>query len=156
MALPVGSKTAKRLAKELADCQSDPPTGCTFALVGDNLMHWECTVAGPSDTPYEGGIFRLDVNFPSEYPFRAPKVQFKTKIYHCNISETGYICLDILKDQWSPAFNCAKVMLSILALLQEPNPSDPLSPHIARQMKDDKKAFLQSAKEWTKRYAIPK
>jgi ubiquitin-conjugating enzyme E2 D/E len=88
-------------------------------------------ITGPSDTPYQGGVFYLKIHFPADYPFKPPKCQFTTKIYHCNINKNGSICLDILKDQWSPALTISKVLLSITSLLNEPNPSDPLVPDIA-------------------------
>ena len=74
------------------------------------------------DSPYDGGVFFLDINFPQDYPFKPPKVRFQTKIYHCNVNDKGGICLDILKDNWSPALTVSKVLLSICSLLTDPNP----------------------------------
>jgi len=104
-------------------------------------------------SPYEGGTFFLDIAFPQDYPFKPPKVTFKTRIYHCNISSSGTICLDILKDQWSPALTISKVLLSICSLLTDPNPNDPLVGTIAQQLVTDKEAHDRRAKEWTTRYA---
>lgn len=64
---------------------------------------------GPTDSPYQGGVFLVQIYFPPDYPFRPPKVQFQTKVYHPNINSNGSICLDILKEQWSPALTIAKV-----------------------------------------------
>merc|ERR1712224_372676 len=85
-------------------------------------------IMGPPDSPYQGGVFFLNINFPSDYPFKPPKVHFTTKIYHCNVNSNGAICLDILKDQWSPALTISKVLLSISSLLTDCNPADPLVP----------------------------
>ncbi|CAM9795732.1 unnamed protein product [Pylaiella littoralis] len=87
---------------------------------------------GPDDSPYAGGVFFLNIHFPADYPFKPPKVNFTTRIYHCNINSNGGICLDILKDQWSPALTISKVLLSICSLLTDPNPDDPLVPEIAQ------------------------
>ena len=92
----------------------------------------EATIMGPPDSPYTGGVFFLNIQFPSDYPFKPPKVNFTTKIYHCNVNSNGAICLDILKDQWSPALTISKVLLSISSLLTDPNPNDPLVPEIAQ------------------------
>ena len=85
------------------DLGRDPPANCSAGPVGDDLFHWQATIMGPEDSPYSGGVFFLNIHFPADYPFKPPKVSFTTRIYHCNINANGGICLDILKDQWSPA-----------------------------------------------------
>ncbi|KAK7829423.1 hypothetical protein U0070_007197 [Myodes glareolus] len=90
------------------------------------------------DSAYQGGVFFLTVHFPTDYPFKPPKIAFTTKIYHPNINSNGSICLDILRSQWSPALTVSKVLLSICSLLCDPNPDDPLVPDIAQIYKSDK------------------
>ena len=121
---------------------------------------------GPSDSPYTGGVFFLSIHFPTDYPFKPPKVNFTTKIYHPNINSNGSICLDILRDQWSPALTISKgivfkfyllillVLLSICSLLTDPNPDDPLVPEIAHVYKTDRARYESSAREWTRKYAM--
>jgi ubiquitin-protein ligase len=89
---------------------------------GDNLYEWVSTIMGPAGSPYSGGVFFLDIHFPQDYPFKPPKVVFRTKIYHCNVNNQGQICLDILKDNWSPILTISKVLLSICSLLTDCNP----------------------------------
>merc|ERR1712046_523889 len=117
-------------------------------------MGWQATIMGPKESPYEGGIFFLNRNFPSDYPFKPPKVTFTTKIYHCNVNSNGSICLDILQSQWSPALTVSKVLLSVCSLLTDPNPDDPLVPEIARLYKSDRAKHDMVAKEWTQKYAM--
>ena len=109
---------------------------------------------GPPDSPYQGGVFFLTIHFPTDYPFKPPKVAFTTRIYHPNINSNGSICLDILRSQWSPALTISKVrprqvikpfiptlsqvLLSVCSLLCDPNPDDPLVPEIARIFKTDR------------------
>lgn len=144
----------KRITKEWKDLEKDPPSSCSAGPVGDDLFHWQATLMGPTDSPYAGGVFSLNVFFPTDYPFKAPKVQFVTKIYHPNINSNGGICLDILKDQWSPALTISKVLLSVCSLLTDPNPDDPLVPEIARLYKSDRSRYDATAREWTHKYAM--
>ena len=143
----------KRIDKELEDLQKDPPFNCSAGPINDDLYYWQATIMGPEGTPYQGGLFFLDINFPTDYPFKPPKIYFRTKIYHPNISSNGSICLDILKDQWSPALTVAKVILSICSLLTDPNPDDPLVPTIAELYRNNIERYTANAKEWTLRYA---
>jgi len=121
-----------------------------------NIMQWEAYIEGPSDSPFAGGIFHLYIDFPSNYPIKPPKVIFKTKIYHCNISSNGSICLDILKGHWSPVLTVEKVLLSISSLLTDPNEDDPLVSEVARVYKSDRDLFNRTAKEWTTKHASGK
>ena len=144
----------RRIQKELTDIQKDPPAGCSAGPVGDDLYNWEGVIFGPNDSPYAGGVFKLSIRFPTEYPFKQPHIQFTTRIYHPNINSAGGICLDILKTQWSPALTISKVLLSILSLLTDPNPSDPLVPDIAALYKTNLPAYEANAREWTILYAM--
>nr|CAI5854152.1 unnamed protein product [Callosobruchus analis] len=94
----------------------------SFSVKGENFYEWVSTILGPPGSVYEGGVFFLDIHFSPEYPFKPPKVTFRTRIYHCNINSQGVICLDILKDNWSPALTISKVLLSICSLLTDCNP----------------------------------
>lgn len=143
----------KRLQKELSDIQKDPPTNCSAGMEEDDIYHWKATIFGPTDSPFAGGTFFLSIVFPPEYPFKPPKIKFITKIYHPNISWDGHICLDILKDQWSPALTVAKTLLSISSLMADPNPDDPLVPEIAREYKQEREQYTNTARQWTQMYA---
>ena len=143
----------KRIRKELDEINRDPPANCSAGLLDDDLYHWQATLMGPSESPYQGGVFFLNISFPMDYPFKPPKVVFQTKIYHPNINSNGIICLDILKEQWSPALTVSKVLLSISSLLCDPNPDDPLVPEIANLYKTNIKQFNESARNWTKKFA---
>ena len=145
---------SKRLNAELVEITKDPPTNCSAGLKENNLLHWEATIIGPTDSPYNGGVFNLDIEFLQTYPFKPPKIKFVTKIYHPNIDRSGNICLDILKDQWSPALSISKVLLSICSLLTDPNPEDPLDPSVAEVYKKNKAQFDITAREWTQKFAV--
>jgi ubiquitin-protein ligase len=142
-----------RLNKEYRDIITEPPLGITAGPKKGNNYEWDATLIGPAGTPYEGGIFKLKILIKKSYPFEAPKITFVTPIYHCNVSSSGDICLDILKDQWSPALTLAKVLLSISSLLDEANPLDPLRPDIAQLFKSNKVEHDIKARAFTEKYA---
>jgi ubiquitin-conjugating enzyme E2 D/E len=146
--------SSRRILKEITELRNDAPENCSAGPREDDVYTWDAMILGPTDTPYAGGVFNLEIHFPSDYPFKPPKVVFITKIYHPNISSQGNICLDILKNQWSPALTIGKVLLSICSLLADPNPSDPLMPDIADIYMKNKSAYEANAREWTRRYAI--
>jgi len=146
--------STRRILKEHAEFQKDAPENCSAGPRGENIYLWDAVIMGPSDSPYVGGVFNLEIHFPSEYPFKPPKVVFTTKIYHPNISANGSICLDILKDQWSPALTISKTLLSICSLLTDPNPKDPLVPDIANLYVQDRNAYEENARTWTLKYAM--
>jgi len=145
--------SANRIQKELSLFITDPPDNCSAGTVDDDIFHWEGTIMGPTETVYEGGVFNLDIQFPKNYPFKPPKVRFQTKIYHPNINSGGFICLDIFKDNWSPALTISKVLLSICSLLTDPNPDDPLVVDIADEYVNEREKYNETAKTWTQIYA---
>jgi ubiquitin-conjugating enzyme E2 D/E len=142
--------SSRRIQKELKEFAAENEINCSAGPVGDDIFHWKALLIAPKETPYEGGVFDLDIHFPTDYPFKPPKVVFTTKIYHPNINSNGVICLDILKDQWSPALTISKVLLSISSLLCDPNPDDPLVPEIANQYKTNRALYVNTAQKWTK------
>ena len=144
----------KRIQKEIKELSKNPVTNCTAGPVGDDILHWGGTITGPIDTPYEGGLFFLDIKFPTNYPFKPPRISFKTLIYHPNINRQGSICLDILKHNWSPALTISNVLLSICSLLSDPNPDDPLVPEIARTYNLDRNKYNYNARDWTYNHAM--
>ncbi|KAK2423763.1 ubiquitin-conjugating enzyme [Trifolium repens] len=147
------SNLPRRIIKETQRLLSEPAPGISASPSEDNMRYFNVMILGPTQSPYEGGVFKLELFLPEEYPMAAPKVRFLTKIYHPNIDKLGRICLDILKDKWSPALQIRTVLLSIQALLSAPNPDDPLSENIAKHWKSNEAEAVETAKEWTRLYA---
>jgi len=143
----------KRLRRELQLVRDSPPSNCSAGPIHDDIFHWQATLIGPEHTPYSGGIFRLLIDFPLNYPYKPPKIRFDMPVYHPNINDRGDICLDILKKAWSPALTIVSVLLSISSLLSDPNPDDPLAPEVAQVLRTNPHAFMLTANEWTIRYA---
>ncbi|XP_074319753.1 ubiquitin-conjugating enzyme E2 11-like isoform X2 [Silene latifolia] len=103
---------SKRIMKELKDLQINSSTYFSAGPVDEDMFHWQAAIIGPPNSPYAGGVFFVTIDFPSDYPFKPPKVTFKTKVFHPNINRNGSICFaicrDILKEQWSPAVTISK------------------------------------------------
>ncbi|KAH8903512.1 ubiquitin-conjugating enzyme E2 35, partial [Coniochaeta sp. PMI_546] len=144
------------LLKEIDRWSRENIPGISAVHRPDNMRLWDAEIAGPSTTPYAGGIFKLQLFLPEDYPMVAPKVLFLTKIYHPNIDEKGRVCLDVLEGNWSPALRVRTVLLSIQALLGAPNPDDPLTVDIGKKWKDDEALAIKTAVDWTRLYAKPK
>ena len=146
----------RRITKELEELIKDPPTNCSAGPEDTDIFKWKATIIGPEDTPYHGGVFNLSILFPSDYPFKPPKIKFTTKILHPNINGSGNICLDILQGrQWSPALTISKVLLSISSLLSDPNPDDPLDVRAANIYNEDRDKFFEMARAYTFKEAMP-
>lgn len=146
-----------RMKHELTMLKSAAMTGISVWTVDDNIFHLEAQIVGGDDSPYKGGIFKLEIMIPDRYPFEPPHVKFLTPIYHPNIDTGGRICLDVLKmppkGNWKPSSNIRTVLLSIQLLMNEPNPDDPLMEDISQQYKSDRQKFKETAENWTRRYA---
>ena len=99
--------------------QNDPPSGVTGAPMDTNIMVWQAVIFGPEDTPWEGGTFKLILEFTEDYPNKAPQVRFLTKMFHPNIYADGQICLDILQNQWSPIYDISAILTSIQSLIPD-------------------------------------
>eukprot|EP00930_Biecheleria_cincta_P061896 TRINITY_DN47435_c0_g1_i1.p1 TRINITY_DN47435_c0_g1~~TRINITY_DN47435_c0_g1_i1.p1 ORF type:complete len:151 (+),score=23.41 TRINITY_DN47435_c0_g1_i1:94-546(+) len=143
----------KRIEKETAKLATEPPPGVQAEVEKDNPRHFMILMSGPEGTPYENGRYKLELFLPEGYPMEPPKVRFLTKIYHPNIDKLGRICLDVLKDKWSPALQIRTVLLSIQALLSAPEPSDPLDTNVADHFTNDRAGADQQAREWNRQYA---
>ncbi|TMW56509.1 hypothetical protein Poli38472_006519 [Pythium oligandrum] len=110
---------------------------------------------GPAETPYEGGVWKIHVSLPKEYPFKSPSIGFVNRIYHPNVDDmSGSVCLDVINQTWSPMFELVNVFeVFIPQLLRYPNPSDPLNGEAASLLMKDADAYNAKVKEYVRNYA---
>jgi ubiquitin-protein ligase len=128
------SASMKRILTEIkkaGECPASSGKGIHVFPAPDNLHFWRALIEGPSGSPFAGGVFALNVLLPSDYPLSAPKVTFETPIYHCNVSDSGKICLNVLQEGWNPAHSIMKCLEAIQAMMTSPNTDDALRQWIA-------------------------
>ncbi|KAF8357035.1 hypothetical protein PRIPAC_92030 [Pristionchus pacificus] len=152
------TRRIQKECKEVVTSDELAESGITIEMLDDaSFQHIHAYIRGPPDTPYEGGRFKLDITFPSEYPFHPLKAQFISKVWHPNVSsQTGLICLDILdykKGKWTASLSLRVVLLSIQNLLATPEPTDPLDAVVAKQYMADKPNYERTARFWTQHFA---
>lgn len=127
----------KRLQKEYRELTSKPYDEFSVALKEDNIYSWDIIIFGPSDTPYEGGMFKSVMEFPMEYPNKPPVLKFLSEIYHPNIHTDGKVCISILHEgedqwgyestaeRWNPIHGVSSVIMSVISMLSDPNDESP-------------------------------
>jgi len=143
--------------QELKDLQSDDSAlKKSFRDINvdeSNILLWHGLIV-PDNVPYNKGAFKIEITFPAEYPFKPPKVIFKTKIYHPNVDEKGQVCLPIINaENWKPATKTDHVVSALVALINEPEPEHPLRADLAEEFSKDRKKFNKNAEEFTKKHA---
>lgn len=151
-----GDMALKMLAKQLQRVYDDLPDSPGFSAgpLEDDLLHWEASIVGPENSPYEGGQFYIRIDFTADYPFKPPKVWFLTKVYHPNVQPDGKICADFLTD-WKPTFSVSYILLALCTLLMHPDVENPAVAEIAELYKKDIDKFNTTAKEYTVEHAKP-
>ncbi|KAK1373614.1 putative ubiquitin-conjugating enzyme E2 C [Heracleum sosnowskyi] len=121
------NSVTQRLQKELMCLMMSSDVGVSAFPEGESIFTWIGTIEGGRGTMYEGLSYKLSLRFPIDYPFKPPQVKFETMCFHPNVDQYGNICLDILQDKWSSAYDCRTILLSIQSLLGEPNIDSPLN-----------------------------
>lgn len=122
---------SRRLQSELMALMTCGDPGVSAFPEGDNIFSWIGTIKGSAGTVYEGFSYKMSMRFPTDYPFKPPVVKFETPCFHPNVDQYGNVCLDILQDKWSSAYDVRTILLSVQSLLGEPNNDSPLNSYAA-------------------------
>lgn len=145
-----------RLNKEWKEVQRNPDPDILLELVGDSFEQWRAVINGPQESPYEGGRFQLKILCSASYPYAAPQVSFETKVFHPNVNfNTGELCVDILKTDWSPAWTLQYVCRAVVSLLRDPNADSPLNCDAGNLLRSgDLRGFNSMARMYTIEHAM--
>ncbi|KAJ3091439.1 hypothetical protein HK102_000561 [Quaeritorhiza haematococci] len=124
-------------------------------LVHDNMQEFYVRFHGPKDTPFSGGVWKVHVELPDQYPYKSPSIGFMNKIFHPNIDElSGSVCLDVINQTWSPMFDMINIFEVFLPqLLRYPNPTDPLNGEAAALLMREPSAYDQRVRDYVSKYA---
>ena len=141
------SLTRRRLIQDFRKLQNDPPSGITAAPETDNIMQWNAVIFGPDGTPWEDGVFKLTLKFTPDYPQKPPEVRFVTPTFHPNVYKSGAICLDILQDKWSSAYDISSLLISIQSLLTDPNPASPANAEAAGLFRENQPEYIRRVRQ---------
>lgn len=147
------SSPKRRIEKDVMDLMM---SGHDVTLVDDSIQHFHVIFYGPEDTPYVGGVWKVKVELPDQYPIKSPSIGFANKIYHPNIDEgSGSICLDVINQTWSPMFGLLNIFENFLPqLLRYANPSDPLNTEASNLMTKDEEKYNEKVQEYVRKYAL--
>ncbi|CAL6013278.1 Ubiquitin-conjugating_enzyme E2 [Hexamita inflata] len=142
----------RRIQSDLKYLQENPLQYCTGGPVGDNLFKWLIIIDGPQHSPYEGGKYKLAIDL-LYYPLKAPIVVFQTQIFHPNVGNDGYICLEMVQENWSPIIKIQQVLMEIYSMLNDPNPERFLNAEATRLFMESKEEFIQTVRQHVRLYA---
>ena len=143
------SRGKLKLTKEMPYTERELPISVPQAKLirnKNNIMDFDIEYTPDASSFWYGGKYLFSFHFPDDYPISGPKVMCKTKIYHPNIDYDGNVCLNMLKDDWTPAYTVVSCAAGVYYLFVEPNPNDPLNHEVAKIMRENKDQFKENVK----------
>ena len=143
----MSSSARRRLINDFKRFEKEETSGIFASPQENNILCWEAVIFGPDDTPWEGGSFKLILEFSEEYPTKPPVVKFISPMFHPNIYGDGKICLDILSNQWSPIYDVHTILASIQSLLTDPNPDSPANAEASRLYTENIQEYYKRVKD---------
>ena len=145
----------KILWRQQQELLKKSPEYVTPIINNEDPIDIQIDLEGPKATPYEGGIFRVKLIIPNEFPIAPPKGIFITKIFHPNISEKGEICVNTLKKDWnSRQWSLYNLFEVIKCLLIIPFPESALNEEAGKIFMENYDEYFKIAKMYTKIYAM--
>ena len=120
-----------------------------------NLLVWECGIPGKKNTDWDGGIYKMILTFPEDYPTSPPLCTFKPALFHPNVYPSGNVCLSIINahEDWKPSITIKQILLGIQELLDDPNLNSPANGPAFTMLKNHKAQYTEKVREQAKRFA---
>lgn len=143
----MSNQTNRRIINDLKHIKLEFDKQIFAEPLPDNLLNWQAVILGPPDSIWDGGVFKLTMEFPKDYPIKPPLVKFVTTMFHPNIYTDGKICLDILDNKWVPMYDTAGILQSIQLLLLDPNPTSPANTLAAKMFVESPEEYNKNVKE---------
>jgi len=159
-----GKRAALLLKRQLQDLMKNPVEGFSAGLKADDIFEWQIMIVGPQETPYEGGFFNANIQFPKEYPNLPPTMKFTTDIWHPNVYTDGKVCISILhppgedewgyekaSERWLPIHTVETIVYSVISMLSDPNTESPANLEAAKQFREDPDGFKKKVSRCVRR-----
>lgn len=143
----MNSSAQKRLLKDLSAIKNSSEKTIFASPLENNIFLWVAIILGPENTPFEDGTFNLVLIFDNTYPQNPPKVKFLSEMFHPNIYKNGELCLDMLKNRWSPSYDVLGILISIQSLLNDPNIKSPANLEAADLFENNKFEYNKKVKD---------
>ncbi|MCA9749081.1 MAG: ubiquitin-conjugating enzyme E2 [Romboutsia sp.] len=137
----------RRLLKDLSLISKYSENNIYAQPLEDDLLTWVAVIIGPTNTPFENGTFSLILSFDESYPNHPPEVTFISRMFHPNIYQNGDLCLDILKNRWTPSYDVLGILLSIQSLLNDPNVKSPANVEAANLYEHDVEKYKEKVRD---------
>ncbi|EGC29154.1 hypothetical protein DICPUDRAFT_58977 [Dictyostelium purpureum] len=150
----MSTKASLLLQKQLAHLKKHPIEGFSAGLIDEsNIYEWQIMIMGPSETPYEGGIFYATLTFTPEYPDKPPKMKFTSEMWHPNVYKEGEVCISILhegedaygyekaNERWTPVHTVESILISVISMLSSPNDESPANIDAAKEWRSQREVF---------------
>lgn len=143
----MNSSAQKRLMKDLSSVKNNSDKSIFASPLDDNIFLWVAIILGPENTPFEDGTFSLILMFDNTYPQNPPKIKFLSEMFHPNIYQSGELCLDMLKNRWSPSYDVLGILVSVQSLLNDPNIKSPANVEAAELYESNRTEYIKKIKD---------
>lgn len=118
-----------------------PPGGSASPRDLENPFVWDATILGPENSPWEGGLFSLELRFSCQHPYRPPFARFTSKMSHPNITADGIPALDLIQTRWNSNTRVSTILDKLQAMLASPSAQYPVKQDVAHLYRINRREY---------------